>query len=184
MDLFDALVRPDVRGMDPYAAIVPFEVLSRRLGRSPGEIIKLDANENPYGPSPLVRERLARFPYYHIYPDPQQEQLRDALSHYVDVPAESIFVGHGADEIIDLLCRLFLRPGDAIINLPPTFGMYEFDARINWGEVVHVWRDESFHVDVPSVVKAVAQLNADGENRAKLLFLTTPNNPDGSLCSP
>ncbi|NPA90912.1 MAG: histidinol-phosphate transaminase [Chloroflexi bacterium] len=184
MSLFQELVRPNVRAMDPYAAIVPFEVLSRRLGRDPSTIIKLDANENPYGPSPRVRERLAQFPYYHIYPDPQQEALRAALSEYVHVPADHIFVGHGADEIIDLLCRLFLRPGDAIINAPPTFGMYEFDAQVSGGEVVNVWRDEHFRVDVAGLVEAVAQVNGDGENRAKLLFLTTPNNPDGSVLDP
>ncbi len=184
MGPFEDLVRPDVRSMAPYAAIVPFEVLSQRLGRSPEDIVKLDANENPYGPSPLVRERLAHFPYYHIYPDPQQERLRAALSEYVHMPPDQIFVGHGADEIIDLLCRLFLRPGDAIINLPPTFGMYEFDALVNWGEVVHVWRDERFQIDAPGIVQAVARLNADGEQRAKILFVTTPNNPDGSTLSP
>ncbi|RMF30310.1 MAG: histidinol-phosphate aminotransferase, partial [Chloroflexi bacterium] len=47
--------------MDPYTPIVPFEVLSRRLGLPPERIIKLDANENPYGPSPRVREALARY---------------------------------------------------------------------------------------------------------------------------
>ena len=175
------LVRPDVRDMEPYTPIVPFEVLSKRLGRRPEAIIKLDANENPYGPSPLVRERLASFPYYHIYPDPQQEALRAALADYVGVPADNILPGHGADELIDLLCRLLLRPGDVVINAPPTFGMYEFDAVINQGRVVHVWRDERFGVDVEGIARAVEEANTTGPGQAKLLFLTSPNNPDGSL---
>ena len=180
VSLYEELIRPDIRGMEPYAPILPFEVLSQRLGRKPEEIIKLDANENPYGPSPLVRERLARFPYYHIYPDPQQEQLRAALARYVQVPEDNILPGHGADELIDLICRMFLRPGDAIINLPPTFGMYEFDTRINGGDVLHVWRDEQFRPHLEEIITAVTQANADGDNRVKLLFLTSPNNPDGS----
>ena len=175
------LVRPDVRDMEPYTPIVPFEVLSKRLGRRPEAIIKLDANENPYGPSPLVRERLASFPYYHIYPDPQQEALRAALADYVGVPADNILPGHGADELIDLLCRLLLRPGDVVINAPPTFGMYEFDAVINQGRVVHVWRDERFGVDMEGIARAVEEANTTGPGQAKLLFLTSPNNPDGSL---
>ncbi len=181
---FSSLIRPDVRAMEPYTPILPFEVLSRRLGRRPEEIIKLDANENPYGPSPLVRERLAAFPYYHIYPDPQQEALRAALSRYVGVPADNILPGHGADELIDLLCRVLLRPGDVVINAPPTFGMYEFDAAINMGRTVNVWRDAHFRVDVAGITRAVAEANEDGETRAKILFLTAPNNPDGSLLAP
>ncbi len=177
-------LRPDVRRMEPYTPIVPFEVLSERLGRRPEEIVKLDANENPYGPSPLVRERLARYPFYHIYPDPQQEQLRSALADYVSVPADQILPGHGADELIDLICRVFLVPGDVVINAPPTFGMYEFDAALSMGRVVHVWRDTTFQVDVEGIRRAVEEVNARENGRVKLVFLTSPNNPDGGLLSP
>ena len=122
------LLLPHIADMEPYTPIEPFEVLSARLGRSPAQIVKLDANENPYGPHPAVREALAAYPFPHIYPDPEQRALRAALAEYTGVPAANIFPGHGADELIDLLCRVFLGPGDAIINCPPTFGMYEFDA--------------------------------------------------------
>ncbi len=181
---WEQLLRSDIRSMEPYTPIVPFEVLSRRLGRRPEEIVKLDANENPYGPSPLVKERLAQYPFYHIYPDPQQEQLRDALADYVGVPAEHILPGHGADELIDILCRMFLEPGDVVINVPPTFGMYEFDTTVNLGRVVHVWRDEHFRVDVARIAEAVQRENLSGAGRVKLLFLASPNNPDGGLLKP
>ena len=59
--------------------IVPFNVLSQRLNIVPEDIIKLDANENPYGPSPRVYQALANETYYHIYPDPDSTALRDAL---------------------------------------------------------------------------------------------------------
>ena len=125
---YATLLLPHIAEMEPYTPIEPFEVLSARLGRSPAQIVKLDANENPYGPHPAVREALAAYPFPHIYPDPEQRALRAALAEYIGVPATNIFPGHGADELIDLLCRVFLGPGDAIINCPPTFGMYEFDA--------------------------------------------------------
>ena len=125
---YATLLLPHIADMEPYTPIEPFEVLSARLGRSPEQIVKLDANENPYGPHPAVREALAAYPFPHIYPDPEQRALRAALAEYTGVPAANIFPGHGADELIDLLCRVFLAPGDAIINCPPTFGMYEFDA--------------------------------------------------------
>ena len=143
---------PHIADMAPYTPIVPFEVLSARLGRAPEEIVKLDANENPYGPHPAVREALAAYPFPHIYPDPEQHALRDALAEYVGVPAANIFPGHGADELIDLICRIFLGPGDAIINCPPTFGMYEFDAGLADAEVIQVRRRADFSVDVERVV--------------------------------
>ncbi len=170
-------IRPDIARMAPYEPVKPFEALSRDLGRAPEEIIKLDANENPYGPSPLLRQALARYPWYHIYPDPQQVELRDALARYVGVPAEHIMVGHGADELIDYLCRILLEPGDVVINCPPTFGMYDFDARLSMGRVVEVPRDDAFRVDVPGIEEAVRRAGG----RARLLFLTSPNNPDGGL---
>ncbi len=181
---FLSFLRPDIRAMEPYTPIVPFEVLSKRLGRRPEEIVKLDANENPYGPSPLVRERLATFPYYHIYPDPQQEALRAALADYVGAPVDNILPGHGADELIDLLCRMLLEPGDVVLNAPPTFGMYEFDAAVNMGKVVHVWRDEAFRVDVEGIARAIREGSEKNGGKVKLLFLTSPNNPDGSMLPP
>ncbi len=171
------LLRPDIARMEEYTPVQPFEVLSARMGRRPEEIVKLDANENPYGPSPRLRQALAEFPWYHIYPDPQQFALREALSHYAGVPADHILPGHGADELLDYLCRLFLAPGDAILSCPPTFGMYSFDAKLSGGRVVDVWRREDFSLDVEGIEQAAL----DSVPRPKLLFLTSPNNPDGSL---
>jgi histidinol dehydrogenase len=170
-----ALVRPHIRELDAYEPILPFEVLSRRLGRAPEAIVKLDANENPYGPAPAVREALARMPFPHIYPDPDSAALREALARQLDVPKENLLAGAGADELIDLIMRVFIQPGDAIINCPPTFGMYSFDASIEAARVVNVPRRPDFSVDVEAIEQAVA------EQHPKLLFLTSPNNPDGGL---
>jgi histidinol-phosphate aminotransferase len=178
------LLRSNVAGMEAYTPIVPFEVLSRQLGRRPDEIVKLDANENPYGPVQAVREALASYPYLHIYPDPEQRELRDALAGYTGLPAGNILPGHGADELIDLLCRSFAGPGDAVVNCPPTFGMYRFDAALAGARVVDVPRGADFAVDVSGVEQVVHGMvnEADGPY-PKLLFLTSPNNPDGSLLS-
>jgi histidinol-phosphate aminotransferase len=177
---FDAasLVRPDVATMEAYVPILPFEVVSAQLGRPPDQIIKVDANENPYGPSPKVRQALASMAYPHIYPDPESRHLRSALSDYVGVSADRLLVGHGADELIDLVMRLFITPGDVVINCPPTFGMYRFDAAVNAARVCSVRRRGDFAVDVEAVARAVAD-----EPRCKLVFVTSPNNPDGGLLS-
>jgi len=95
-----SLVRPEIADLEEYTPILPFEVLSKRLGIAVERIVKLDANENPYGPVPAVMEALAEYNYYHIYPDPEQGELRNALSEYVGVPAENIIPSHGADEMM------------------------------------------------------------------------------------
>ena len=181
-------IRPEIARMAPYTPIVPFEVLSRRLGRSAENIIKLDANENPYGASPRVYAALgdvARPPLnYHIYPDPGSTALREALSEYTGIDASHLVAGHGADELIDLVIRLFIAPGDVVLNCPPTFGMYPFDTELNGGRVVNVPRRSDFSVDVEGVVSVVERYQereGSPTRMPKLLFLTSPNNPDGGL---
>ncbi len=171
------LVRSELDALEAYTPIVPFEVLSERLGLPAEQIIKLDANENPYGPAPAVLEALAEYNFYHIYPDPQQTELRSALAEYVGVPAGHILPTHGADEMLDYLCRIFLRPGDAVVDCPPTFGMYSFDVHLAGAEVIEVWRRPDYSVDVEAVERAVLEQAA---GRVKLLFLTSPNNPSGT----
>lgn len=168
------LIRPDLAALEPYTPIVPFEALSERLGLPIDRIVKLDANENPYGPSPRAVEALARYPHYAIYPDPDQLPLRRALAGYTGQPVERILCGNGSDEIIDLLLRLFIAPGDAVVESPPTFGMYSFNTGVVGGRTVAVPRDERWRVDIEQVAQAVETA------RAKLVFLPSPNNPDGS----
>ena len=170
------LVRPEIAEMDAYTPILPFDVLSKRLGRSPEEIIKLDANENPYGPSPRIYEALANERYYHIYPDPGNNMLREALSRYLSIDKSRIMVGHGADELIDLIMRLLIQPGDVVIDCPPTFGMYSFDTGLNGGVLINIPRSPDFSADIDAIESTIAM-----SPNVKLLFLTSPNNPDGGI---
>lgn len=170
-----SFIRPHLRQLAAYTPIEPFEVLSKKLGRSPQEIVKLDANENPYGPPPEVLEALGSMEFPNIYPDPESRALRAALSAWQQVPMEHLLVGCGADELIDLLMRCVLEPGDKIVDCPPTFTMYAFDAAVNAAKVVTVPRLPGFAIDVQGVKRAVE------EHRPKIVFLTSPNNPDGSM---
>ena len=171
------LIRPDIATMEPYTPIYPFEVVAARLGRAPQEIIKLDANENPYGPSPCVRAALADLRNANIYPDPESRELREALAMFTGVPDDYLLAGAGADELIDLVMRLFLEPGDTILSCPPTFGMYPFDAAIAGAGTIAVERRADYGVDVDAVEAAVYL------HRPKLIFVASPNNPDGSWLS-
>ncbi|KAK1299141.1 hypothetical protein QJS10_CPB14g01234 [Acorus calamus] len=171
----DSFIRLHLRKLSPYQPILPFEVLSTRLGRKPEDIVKLDANENPYGPPPEVGEALGAMKFPYIYPDPESRRLRAALAADSGLDADYILAGCGADELIDLIMRCVLDPGDKILDCPPTFTMYEFDAAVNGALVIKVPRRVDFSLDVPRIAEAV---NLD---KPKIIFLTSPNNPDGSV---
>lgn len=177
-------VRAELKMMQAYTPIVPYDVLAERLGRPIDQIVKLDANENPYGPSPKAIEAMANAPFLHVYPDPESASLREALAEYSGVPMEHLMAGAGADELIDLLFRLFVSPGagHSVVNLPPTFGMYKFDGDVNGAEVINIQRNpEDFAVDVAAVEALFA--SSSPEKRPKMLFVASPNNPDGSVLS-
>jgi histidinol-phosphate aminotransferase len=170
-------LRPHLLKLKAYTPIEPFEILAAKLGRDPKDIVKLDANENPYGPPPEVPAALGSMPFPNIYPDPESRRLREGLAKWHGVPAEHLLVGCGADELIDLLMRCVLDDGDKIVDCPPTFTMYVFDAAVNNAGVVTVPRLDGFKIDVEGIKRAVA------EHSPKIVFLTSPNNPDGSMLS-
>jgi len=169
---------PDrIQRVTSYQPIEPFEVVSQKLGFAVEQIVKLDANENPYGPSPKARQALAELAFPHIYPDPESRALRNALAEFTGVSAPQLIAGSGADELIDLILRATLEPGERVMICPPTFGMYRFDALINSGQVLEVPRVHGFDLDVEKICLL-------GEKKqAKILFLTRPNNPDGGMFS-
>jgi len=168
-----SLMRPELAKLEGYEPIEPIDQLAQRLGIAPEQVIKLDGNENPYGPSPRALAAIANYPYYHIYPDPAQREARAALSRFLGIGKECIIAGSGSDEIMDMVLRVFLAPGEGVINCPPTFGMYPFLTKVAGGRVIDVPRGEDFSLDVPAI-EAVA-------DDAKLVFIASPNNPSGNV---
>ena len=175
-------VRSDIAEMPEYTPILPLDVLSRRLALQPEDLIKLDGNENPYGPSPKVYQALANYGLYHIYPDPTHTVLRKAIEDYIGIDRERILCGAGSDELLDLIMRLFLQPGDGIINCPPTFGMYDFDAALHRARLLSVQRRDGGAVDAEGIIQTLHDSHAESTGQeVKLLFLNSPNNPDGGV---
>lgn len=162
-------MRQDLVRLEAYPPPARIEDLEQRLG----PLVRLDKNENPYGPSPLVAEALASCDPAH-YPDVDSHALRQELGDYLGVDPAWIVCGVGGDELIDLLMRLFLEPGDEVINLTPTFGMYALAARYSRGTVVSVPRVEGFALDLAGIEAALNQ-------HTKLIVLCNPNNPTGNL---
>lgn len=171
------LIREAVLHAAPYAPLPPIERLASGVGLPIERIIKLDQNENPYGPSLRVQEALAAYDRYHLYPDPEGRAARERIARYVGIPAERIILGNGADELIDLIYLLTIEPGDEVIVAPPTFGVYAARAPLFGARVVEVPRRADFELDLDALARAVTP-------RTKVISVVAPNNPTGNAIAP
>jgi histidinol-phosphate aminotransferase len=174
MNDIKVLFRKGVMEMATYSPIEPPDQIALRLGLPESEIVKLDANENPYGVSDDVLEELSRAKYLSIYPDPAQKAIRDDIANYVGCKANNIVAGAGADELIDLLCRLVLNPGDKVLTFTPTFSYYKHVVELNGGSLVDVHRQDDYAID-PTTLPS---LDLSG---IKAVLLCSPNNPPGNM---
>lgn len=164
MPSFDlaAFIRPHLLTLTPYS--------SARDEYTGHEGIFLDANENPLGSVGLAHA-------YNRYPDPHQTALKQRLAALKGVLPDQIFLGNGSDEPIDLLIRATCQPGqDAILIVPPTYGMYEVSANINLVTVQKAALTADFQLDADAVLAAMTL-------QTKIVWLCSPNNPSGNLLS-
>ena len=168
----DRLVRREMASVGGYVPGKSTEALAAEMPA--GGIIKLNANENPYGCSPRVNQSLASYPYLSIYPDAEQRELRGLLAGYAGVGAENVVASNGSNQLIDDVLRLFVAPGDEVINCVPTFDLFRFRTQIYGGTVVEVLRNKDFAVDVSAVKAAIT-------GRTKMIILAIPNNPTGTV---
>ena len=170
----ERLVRSDLVTFGGYSASTSPETLEGKVEVPVENIIKLDANENPYGCSPRVNQALATCSHLNIYPDSEQTELRKLLQEYTGAGAECIVAGNGNSQLIDLILRLFVEQGDEVINFIPTFPMIQFFTRLATGTSVEVSRDENFAVNVNAVKAAITP-------KTKIIILVNPNNPTGAV---
>lgn len=152
----DDLLRPAIRKLKPYAS-------ARDEFQGTGEVF-LDANENPYQ-SPANR-----------YPDPYQSELKAELRQLKTIPEGQLFIGHGSDEVIDLLYRAYCEPGqDKVLLFPPTYGMYRVSADINAVSILQIpLRQDNFQLDLEAIRPHLH------DRTLKLAFVCSPNNPTGN----
>ncbi len=170
----ERLIRSDLVNFGGYSAAKSPDTLIGKVEVTVENIIKLDANENPYGCSPRVNQALASYPYFSVYPDSGQTELRKQLAEYAGAGPERIVASNGSNLLIDLILRLFIEPGDEIINCVPTFDVYRFSTKICGGTLIEVPRDENFAVKVSAVKTAISK-------KTKIIFLANPNNPTGNI---
>lgn len=151
------LVRENIRTLAPY---------STARDEYKGDIgVFLDANENPYNNG------------YNRYPDPRQSTLKKLLSQIKSIAPQSMFIGNGSDEAIDLCFRIFCEPRiDNVVTIAPTYGMYRVAAAINDVEVREVQLGDDFSLPTAALLSACDQ-------NTKLMFVCSPNNPTGNSFS-
>jgi histidinol-phosphate aminotransferase len=169
----EGLVKPWIIALGGYVASKAPDALEGKMEVATKDVIKLDANENPYGCSPRVQRALAEYAGLNIYPDSEQIELRKLLAEYVGARPECIVAGNGSDELIGYIMRSFVGPGDEVINCVPTFDIFRHRTQLCGGTLVEVPRDEDYMVDVAAVKAAITP-------RTRLIPLATPNNPTGT----
>jgi histidinol-phosphate aminotransferase len=167
-------IRPHLLKFTGYSASTSPDTLEGKIDVPVEDIIKINANENPYGCSPKVVKALANCKHFNIYPDDGQQELRKQLSKYAGAPVERIVAGHGSNSLLDLIVRLFVGPGDEVINCVPTFDIYRFSTEICGGTLINLNRNADFSIDLKKVKAAI-------NRKTKLVFLATPNNPTGNI---
>ncbi|MBC2885356.1 histidinol-phosphate transaminase [Ochrobactrum sp. CM-21-5] len=170
------LIRPEIRALSPYNAGLTIAEVEARY--RPAAIAKLGSNENPLGPSPKVQ---ALFGNVHdllrFYPDPSGRALAQAIAKEFDWAEDRIILGNGSEDLIGVICRTVLRPGDRVVTLYPSFPLHEDYATTMGASVERVEVMPSLEVDVDALVAAIAAA-------PRLVMFANPLNPVGSWLTP
>jgi histidinol-phosphate aminotransferase len=168
----EKIIRPHILDLEPYQPGKPAEELDRELGIQGS--VKLASNENPLGPSPKAVEAMRRaLDGVHRYPDGSSWHLRRALAGRLGVDGAQIVFGAGADEILELLAKVLLGPGDECVFAWPSFAMYPIVVQGMGARSLRVPLDADLTHDLPALARAVTP-------RTKLVFVCNPNNPTGT----
>jgi histidinol-phosphate aminotransferase len=158
----------------PYQTGKPVEELTREYGVS--DVVKLASNENPMGCSPKVTlaitEQLSQLARY---PDGNGYYLKQALSDFTDMSIDSITLGNGSNDLLDILARSFVGADDAIVYSQYGFVVYSMLAKMQGATGIEVPAKRFGHD-----LKAMRQAVLDNAN-TKIVFIANPNNPTGTL---
>ena len=168
----ERIAKPHILEIKPYQPGKPIEELERELGISGA--IKIASNENPYGPSPKAVEAMrGALLEMHRYPDGAAFSLRRKLAARFSVDPAQLVFGCGADEVLELLAKSFLGPGDEVVYAWPSFAMYPLVVKGMGATSVQVPLDADLVHDLPALAAAVTP-------KTKMVILCNPNNPTGT----
>jgi len=164
--------KPNIVHLPVYQPGKPVEDVKRELGLS--EVIKLASNENPFGSSPKAKDAIVReLDNISIYPDGAAVELTNALAKHHSVNPDQIIFGAGSDEVILMICRAFLLPGDETVMADQTFPQYKHNVTIENGKSIEVPLKDGTH-DLYSMLERVNE-------KTKVVWICNPNNPTGTI---
>ena len=166
--------RPEVEGLQSAVHGGPNRRELGILGFESRKVLDFSVNTNPLGPSPVALAALSSVEVG-TYPDPDATELCQALARQLSVPVESVIAGNGSVELLWLLALAYLRAGDRVLIVGPTFGEYEVAARL-MGAEVRIYRAESDADFQPDIAEVCRQIRTTAP---RLVFLCNPNNPTG-----
>ncbi len=165
------LVPPHIAAIKPYQPGKPVSELERELGLS--STVKLASNENPLGPSRKALQALRRaLGEIHRYPDGSGFALTGALARRLEVPARSILLGNGSNELIEIIARTFLRPGEEVVSAQGAFIVYYLVTQAAGGANTVVPMKKDTH-DLAAMARAAGE-------HTRIVFVANPNNPTGT----
>ena len=165
-----------IEALESYTPEKTIENVTQQYGLSTTDIIKLNFNENLYVPREklvaLLKE-VAEECDLRLYPQEEEEKLREAIAEYLRLPQACFAVGNSSDEVIDRITRLFLERGAQAVTFAPTFSVFRYCVKYQGAEYVSVPLRKGFMLDVEA-------MRAAFKPEAKLLYLCSPNNPTGN----
>jgi histidinol-phosphate aminotransferase len=150
----------------------PIEEVKRELGLT--EVIKLASNENPFGCSEAAKQAIMNeLANTSLYPDGAAVALTEALAGHLGVGKDQIIFGAGSDEVILMIARAFLVPGDETIMADETFPQYRHNVEIEGAKIIEVPLKDGRH-DLPAMLEKVT-------DKTKIVWICNPNNPTGTI---
>lgn len=166
------LIRPGIRQVRPYAPGKPVEEVQRELGLD--DVIKLASNENPEGPLPEVLEAIENAAReINRYPDGAAYRLTRKLAEHLDVAPATILLGNGSNEVLDMLVRALLSPGENFVHSTHSFIVYGLAGSVHFETGRAVAMQDGWRHDLMAMADAVDQ-------DTKLVIVCNPNNPTGT----
>jgi histidinol-phosphate aminotransferase len=170
MSRFYDLVSKPARDLGANKSGKPLPILRER----PSPLVKLDSNENPFGPSPRALEAMtAAVRASNLYPDDDCTLLRRELAAHHGLPPEQVLVTAGSTALLSLLCQTLLAPGLNAVTSQCSFIVYSVAVQAAGAHLVEVpMRDDGF--DLEAVLSAI-------DSQTRIVFLPNPNNPTGTM---
>lgn len=166
-------VRPTIADVNPYVAGKTIEEVKRELGLT--DVVKLGSNENPYAPFPEALQAMQdALSAIHTYPENSFVELRQRIGSVYGLSGDHVAIAHGAGGMLETIARTFIQPGDEVVMLKQSYGLYREISRFMGAEVREVSLNGAYRANIDDIAAAITDVT-------KIVWLCNPNNPTGTV---